>query len=343
MFKKILIICFISTIAFAQVGNKKEIPQSAIDTLKSIDNLFEKREFFLDKEVIIKDFDKFNSYVMDNKNDIFVNDFKYIYKFNSKGIFIKKITKIGMGPGEMKAMGQMAVDAENNLYVDDVGTGKIVKYNSDLHFIKEFKKTLIGPSQTMLISENKYIVCLLNVPGNETLVVYDKNTGKLVYKGGKNNKLNQYIPAFQVGGGLFIHNSKYYYVHTLDPQIHVIESKKEYDLLKKMPSYFKTIYKRPKSYDPFDADYSKVVDLQNIGNTFFLFSLRPPLNRKYLPPVCDIISSNGEILKQRMQTKWLNLSKKLSDGVYYRVIDMRYSGGLEAGIKVRILTIKEKF
>ena len=343
MLKRILFMCLISTTVFSQAGILKEIPQGTIDTLKSVDNLFERREFFLDKEIITKDFDKFNSYVMDNKGDVFVSDFKFVYKFNSKGVFIKKIMKMGMGPGEMKAMGQMAVDTENNLYIDDVGSGKIVKYNNDLRFIKEFKKTIIGPSQTMVISENKYVVCLLNLQGNETLTVYDKNSGNLVYKGGKNNKLNQYLPAFQVGGGMFIHNSKYYYVHTLDPQIHVIEAKKEYDLLKKMPSYFKTIYKRPKSNDPFDADYSKVVDFQNYGNTFFLFSLRPPVDRKFLPAVCDIISSNGEILKQRVQTKWLNLSKKLSEGIYYRVIDMRYSGGLEAGIKVRMLTIKERF
>lgn len=343
MLKIFLLFLFCASAILPQNGVKKEIPIAVIDTLKSVDNLFSKTEYFLDKKTTSSKMDMLNSFVMDNLGNVFLNDYKTIYKFDKTGKLIKEINKQGIGPGEIKVFGKMAIDDDNNLYVEDNGSGKFVKYSNELKFLKEFRKAIIAPAQSLVIKDNKYLVCFLNTAGNEVLNVYDKDSGKPIYRGGKNNKLHRFVDAYQDGGGLVLYDSKYYYVHSLDPQIHVIDKNSEYDLLKKLPSFFETIHSKRKSIDPQKVDYSRVADFHNYGGTFFLISLRPPMDKKFLPPICDIISSKGEILKQKMECKWLNQSKKLSEGKYYRVIDMRISGNAEAGIKVRIIEMKNNW
>lgn len=318
-----------------QNTKQKNISPKIFDTLSTINNLFKKTEYFLDKEFTKNDIGRIESYVIDSKWNIYIADNKTIYKFSKKGQYINKRTSQGRGPGEFVKIGIMTIDGNDNLYIEDKGAEKIVKYSSELKFIKEFKKYDISPIQTMLVKDNRTLVCLLNTYNKAVINEYDINTGKLITKCGSNNNLQNPKNSFRDGGGMVIDGAKIYYVHSLDPQIHVIEDKKEYELLKKMSSGFKLIGKNEKTIKLHAPPYSTVADLKIYGKYLILMHWKPIANKNKL--FNSIYNTDGSIIKENVPGFWLTQTKVHKDGKFYAIYDERTNGDIEAGIMVRIL------
>ncbi len=76
------------------------------------------------------------SFVMNSKNEMFLLSFKLrqIFKFNSKGAYIKTFCRKGQGPGEINRVFKIFINPQNNyLYLPEFfsGTGKVTIYDSN--------------------------------------------------------------------------------------------------------------------------------------------------------------------------------------------------------------------
>lgn len=335
MIKIILVMLLSVNYILPQRNDRKTISPKTFDTLSSVHYLFNKREFSLDQKITQNDVGRVNDFLIDSKGNVIIADNFTIYKFDKKGDFIKKIKKSGRGPGEFVKIGAMAIDRNDNIYIEDSGAGKIVQYSNDFKLLKEIKKSDISSCQTMLIKENKALVCLLNTRGQDVINIYDINTGKLISKCGGNNKMQISMQPYQDGGGLVIDNSKIYYAHCLDPQIHVIDGGREYDLLKKPPSGFRVIDKNKKRIDPYNNSFSTVMDLKKYGDFLIIMYLKPVNNTSKI--FSDIYTCNGELVGRNIPGFWLVQTKELAGDKYYRIFDERAGGYTANGLIVRII------
>jgi hypothetical protein len=334
--KSIIIACLL--FVCVEANAQKDIPRNVIDTLKTVNNLFTKTEIFLDKEITAKELGGINDYVMDKHRNIFVTDREQIYKFNSAGKLLKKIRKTGEGPGEFKSIGVMTADGEGNLYIEDGSGNKIVKYSNNLVFIKEFRKEITGAADKMFIKDNKYLVCYYSCQPIEVMAIYDNDTGIIAAQKGKGNKLCSTLIPTPTGGGITLCGNKIYFVHPVDPQIHVLDNDREYDLLKKLPYRFVPAFSNSRM-----STYSLTVDLLSYANILFLITTDPGENGRFMPLKCNIYSTSGELIRDNIPAGYITKSKKYSGNEFYRITDMRYKGDVNAGVVLSILEMKNKW
>jgi len=92
-------------------------------------------------------------------NNIFISDYKYIFKFDLNGKFIKRIGKIGKGPGEhIKGFQTFLIDKQNKrLIFFEFISRKMMVYDFDGSFIDE-KPIDFMPGPTEWVSEESIAV-----------------------------------------------------------------------------------------------------------------------------------------------------------------------------------------
>ncbi len=132
--------------------SKKDEPQSQIEvkaTNISLDNLEQEQTFDLKKselEVIKLETTKTSllgspSKIVYANNHFYIlgNKGKSVYCFSREGNFIRKIKKVGKGPGEYIQLADFDVDDEGNIFTWCISSRKIIKYSNEGTFLKTYK------------------------------------------------------------------------------------------------------------------------------------------------------------------------------------------------------------
>ena len=91
----------------------------------------------LDKNDIIGSVDKvvvtdYAIYVADLQNNKVVS-------YSKQGVPQKVLCRIGRGPGEYLLLCDFCVDRDGNLYVNDARINKVIKYDADFNYVKDWK------------------------------------------------------------------------------------------------------------------------------------------------------------------------------------------------------------
>ncbi len=92
-------------------------------------------------------------------NNIFISDYKYIFRFDLNGKYIQRIGKIGKGPGEyIKGFQTFLIDKQNkHLILFEFILDKMMVYDFDGNFIDE-KPIDFNPGPTEWVDEESFAV-----------------------------------------------------------------------------------------------------------------------------------------------------------------------------------------
>lgn len=114
------------------------------------------------------------------KNGIwYISDRTYtIFLFDDNGKFIKKLNKIGQGPGEYTYIQTFAVDNDNHIHISDFGLKKILEYNADLEYVSATRFEDVP--RDFYVLEDKYVLYMPDQNTNCRRGIYSLNrkTGK---------------------------------------------------------------------------------------------------------------------------------------------------------------------
>lgn len=93
----------------------------------------------LNKNDIIGSVDK----VVVTDHAIYVADLhsNKIVSYSKQGVPQKVLCRIGRGPGEYLSLCDFCVDRDGNLYVNDARINKVIKYDADFNYLKDWKLT----------------------------------------------------------------------------------------------------------------------------------------------------------------------------------------------------------
>lgn len=98
-------------------------------------------------------------FLFDDKGDVFVldNKAKRIFKFNSKGEFIKKAGREGQGPGEFQNPYCFCTN-ERTIFIGDTNKREILIFDKELVFKNSFKT--ISSYMNIAISKNGLLIAV---------------------------------------------------------------------------------------------------------------------------------------------------------------------------------------
>lgn len=331
---------YLIQINYSQSIKENTLKKIDFDTLKSVDNIFQKEEIEI-RDVPGLFMMDIIDYHADIDGGIYMIDRKNLYHFAHNGEFIKKYDKSGSGPSEVKNLNKVLIDKQGNIFLEDLGNQKIIKLTKQFKYLIEFKKKDISPIQDWDVKNGKYLVCFHLFTKPNAIVVYDVNSGELVKKQGKSNELFLKHDAYIGGGGLVIKGNKIYYMSSLEYQIYSTDIDKSRDevLLKNTPPYFKRISGNMNAAKLKGNNFSFIDDIFLINNNFFVIFYPPPSTGKPNSPFCDIVTLDGKIVKSRIAVKYLVGTKQYGENKFIRVIDLR-SYDLEKNKEVRPIKVR---
>ncbi|MFA8343553.1 MAG: 6-bladed beta-propeller [Rhodothermaceae bacterium] len=178
-------------------------------------NLSVCQEKFLIKQVAAIEDDGENfEYLLDDPADLAFDTKGNIYLleengrcvkiFDNNGRFIKKFGRQGKGPGEFSTPRGIDLDNGNNIYVSDIGNGRITKFDSDGNYLSSIKAPYIDLN-FQINNKNRLIFRNPNLDGGRKL---SKNNVPLFCEVNNDGKLSNFAgqgvyfsePPFNKGG-----------------------------------------------------------------------------------------------------------------------------------------------
>jgi hypothetical protein len=109
-----------------------------------------------------------------------------IVKLDSRGKLIAEFGQMGSGPGAVRPGGlndSMAVDQDENVYVSEPGTPRILIYSSEGRFLRSFR--LPFPSTSITVSRKREIFLTPDTSRPTELIYVFSDTGKFLRKFGE--------------------------------------------------------------------------------------------------------------------------------------------------------------
>ena len=105
-------------------------------------------------------------FVVNSSGEIFIlrtieGEGDFVFKFDRNGRFIKSFAPQGPGPGEIQNPYHIAIDSEDNILIVDAGKRKILKYDKDGVFIKDYNGRGVrfiasAPKKNLLTMETSF-------------------------------------------------------------------------------------------------------------------------------------------------------------------------------------------
>lgn len=307
MFKYISLIAFLLIVSCKQEKTNYAIKElknpinAVIDTLSYMNSLFDIERIYLNVDsakIKMGNINRFtcdhyeNVYLVDNNNEIFI--------FNREGDFVKKISRIGRGPGEYLGIDGLIFDKHNNIYLDDFRQLCITKYDSDFKYLGKYNKEKMIPAVDMEISKGKLYLFTPFATDN-SISIYDLDSFEKINDLGRIDQLQKEYKTRLHSGSLIIHNENIYYSLPNYYQIFNNKDGEEKKLLSESASHFKKVDKVIKN--PFKDlnKFSAVFRVFKEDNYFFLVNspARGTFNRKSNERMpTDIININGDIIRE---------------------------------------------
>lgn len=116
--------------------------------------------------------------VLFSKSFIFVNDFDYLFQFDIKGKFIRKIGQKGKGPGEYGHVFDFCIDyVRDRVYIIDYKP-RIHEFNFNGNYIRTVNRERLESHQFLMLDSSRLIFHIANVtesvdPNIYSLIITD--------------------------------------------------------------------------------------------------------------------------------------------------------------------------
>lgn len=281
-------------------------------------------------------------FAADLHNNLFLIDKNNIYRFNSEGLLQKRIYKNGSGPGEFKSLFKIITDYDQ-IILSDIGNHKLLIYTKNLEFKSEFKLDHLDPIVDWKLAGDNLLVCYCFSSPDTHIWIYDLKEKKLKTRFGKNHHLFIKYKAFDFGGGLAKDNKYLYYISNHEYQVYQCSFNGNCTpLIKDFPAHFKLISSPRNPAKIFESNYSTIIGLYLIDECFYVISIPPSKGNKITKPVYDVYSKQGELLAEKLFSKYIIRSKQISTNRFVYVFDSREKygpGHPDSKILVRFLEV----
>lgn len=265
--------------------------------ISEMDTLFNTSELWIrDCEQVYSAY--LSSYIQsDPRSNLYLCSLNEIYKFDSSGNYLKKLSRVGDGPGEYSTIRTFCLDSSGAIYVAD-SRPEIIIYDSNFTYLRNIKTKVLNNYGYLSVKEN-YLLCFSPISTDFAVHVYDIKTGELINKFGEEDELAFKFNSLISWGGLYVDKDTIYYINAHSYKIYKysihgellkeieVNSKKFVPITKKRGNLLKT-----KTF------YSLIVGLTMLGDMFLVTCVHPAEGNNRGKFSYDLVTQDGLIIAE---------------------------------------------